>query len=55
MTNKEAIHALGELLQSDDGQSDHYFATVNKILDKEVPTRAYDPELDGEWESKNRR
>lgn len=55
MTSKEAMNALGELLRVDDGKQAHYYSVVGRILDKEVPLKDHDPEIDGAWETKHRK
>ena len=55
MTSEEALNALGEMIVSNDGNQAHYFAVADKILDKEVPAKENDPEIDGAWESKHRK
>lgn len=40
MTSEEALRALGELISADDndeGKKRHYFDTVDKIMEDEVP------------------
>lgn len=53
MTSEEALRALGELIQSNDEYSEdnlHYWEITDKILDKEVPIRDADPDLDKAWQ-----
>lgn len=49
MTSAEALRALGEMIAADDN-NEHYFKVAEKILDKEVPVRDTDPDLDKVWQ-----
>jgi len=49
MTSKEALRALGELINSSNDK-DHYFEVSQKILDKEVPFGETNSELDKLWQ-----
>ncbi len=54
LTSKEALRALGELIGMK-GEADrdpkvrHYYKSVEKILDKEVPVSDTDDELNKNW------
>lgn len=52
LTNKEALRNLGEMINTTDLDKEkvaHYFATVDKIMEKELPQSETDDELDGKW------
>lgn len=50
LTSKEALGALGELINSSKKEDkEHYFEVSEKILDKEVPVTEDDSELDKSW------
>lgn len=52
ITTKEALRNLGELIRTsseDNNESAHYFDAVEKVLDREVPFKESDKELDKSW------
>jgi hypothetical protein len=54
MTSKEAMRAIGEVIGTVEGdENEHFIRLAEKIVNKEVPFKDADAELDGEWE-KNR-
>lgn len=51
MTAKEALNALGEMMDPFDAKDNkHYLEAYGKILDKEVPMNDTDPALDKAWQ-----
>jgi hypothetical protein len=50
LTNAEALRAIGEMPKSDPGDKKHLIDLASRIMDKEVPMKESDTELDSEWE-----
>ena len=53
LTSKEALSAVGELINSESEDSTHYYEVVEKIMDKEVPFASLDSEIDQRWHDEN--
>jgi len=54
LTNKEAIHALGELMSAaSNKEMSHYSKVLDKIMEKEVPVTESDDELDKLWQEES--
>jgi len=55
MTSREALRAAGEIMYGTNKQdAAHAAEVVEKIMAKEVPEVKSDPDLDAEYERKNR-
>lgn len=50
LTNKEALHNLGELIGTETGaKSSHYYKVVDEVMEDEMGGTPVDQELDIAW------
>lgn len=53
MTSKEALRALGEMMIPGSKEIEHAFEAADEIMDKEVPLKENDKELDASWQQRH--